>query len=79
MTLAENDQKYMALIERIGGVLIQSVSSPEAGPLDAVMCASDVAADVIMSLPYDQRMAACDLLIARLGNTLDRRCAKEVS
>lgn len=77
MTAYEDNPKYMALVTQIRDAMVHA-AEVSGQPLDAVACAADVAAEVLVSiLEREQWEIGLDLLIGRLCNTLDRRSAAQ--
>jgi len=75
----EDHPDYKEAVDRMVMILMKPLGEPGISPLDPVMMACDVAANVIMAFPSEQRMMIADIFLKRLGSTLDRLNKKEMN
>jgi hypothetical protein len=72
----EDNPGYMKVVQAFKDSVAVAFDT-EGNPLGAIMLMSDVIAEVILtSMPREQWLAATELLITRLENSIDRRFAK---
>lgn len=75
----EDHPDYKEAVDRITMVLTKPLGETGISPLDPVMMACDVTANIIMLFPSEQRMMVTDIFLKRLGNSLDRMNKKEMN
>lgn len=78
MAAWEDNERYMKSVQGIASKL-KEIADKSGDKFAHAMIAADVLAEVIWIYPPEQRQAITDMMITRLGNSLDRRFNKEVN